>query len=135
MGFRPFERALAQWWAVRIPLARIAPTRRDWREGEAALAFWIAKAETDPWAFEDLQAFAGVLLDAGEPFPPTLDAWAREVAAGRQTMPRKPKHDPLHDLAIATELRSASVRTVAERRNMSASAVFDAGKRGREGRL
>ena len=134
MGIYPFERALAHWWAVRIPLSRIAPTRRDRREGDAALAYWLEKAETDPWAFEDLQAFAGALLDAGEPFPPVLDAWAREVAAGRLAKPARtgPRRDPLRDLAIATEHRCASFRTIAERRNMSLTAVADAAKRGRD---
>ena len=134
MGFRPFERALAQWWAVRLPLARIAPTRRDRREGAAALAFWIAKAEADPWTFEDLQAFTGKLLDAGEPFPPALDAWAREVAAGRRTMPNRQtgeRTDPLRDLAVATAAENASARELAGRFNMSKSAVSKASKRGR----
>jgi len=108
VGFTPFERALEHWWAVRIPLARIGPTER---ERAAALAHRLAKAETDPWAFEDLRAFAGALRDAGEPVPPALDAWVWEVALERRTKPNRKKGergDPLEELAAATAYHGPS---------------------------
>lgn len=132
---------MASLWARRISLVAIW---RGWSPHwlEPVLAWRITKADTDPWAFDDLRAFARALLDAGEPFPLMLDEWAREVAAGRKLKRSRtgPKENPRQDLAIAHMFRAtrrvepsqqAALAKIGNELNLSVSGVRNAVRRGR----
>ena len=132
-----FDRLMASMWAQRVPLARMG----CWVEDGGAV--WrIAKAESDPWALNDLRSYAGAVLDSGEPFPPPLEAWARELAAGRwQHRPRTgPKGDPRRDMAVAHAVRAlrreglslrAAWARIGAKLHLSARAARDAYERGK----
>ena len=107
----------------------------------SALAFWINKSATDPWTFGDLKRLLGQLMDDGLAIPPALDAWAREVAAGRREAPRRtgPKGDRTRDFRIAGVVamlqdfgmsQRAAVQFVARTTGKSAQAVHSARRRG-----
>ena len=133
-------------WARRQYLFR-APFVEVWAQHSpvgrgAVLAYWIAKAAADPWAFAQLQALAAHLRDASEDVPAPLAEFVWQIGVGRATAPmrRGPKSDLRRDAAIAAavlllqedeglSLRKAA-ETVGNHMNLSPEAVLSARKRG-----
>ena len=94
-------------WARRQFLFR-APFVEVWAQHSpagrgAVLAYWIAKAAADPWAFAQLRTLAAHLRDAGADVPAPLAEFVWQIGVGRATEPtrRGPKSDPRRDAAIA----------------------------------
>lgn len=108
--------ATVRWdWGEKVPLAdqwRHKVGRRD-----KMLAYWIEMSATDEWTFAQLQALLADFLDAGEPVPTTLQAWANDVAIGRRRGPsrRGPKGDRTRDARIAAAVHILSEAGMSER--------------------
>ena len=125
-------------WALNLPLPQEA--------SDEAIAYWIEKAEVDPWTFTDLQLHLHCLLDAEADPPPVLVEWGLEVAARRRkpSIRRGPKGDRKRDFLIAAAVRMADhfddvseravMREIGKRLNLSYEAVASARRRGLSGK-
>ena len=103
-------------WTLRKPLtSQWEWTKPDQRD--RVLAFWIRASKSDEWTFKQLQELLDTLIDSDE-IPGALQAWASDVAAGRQKIPTRtgPKSDPkgdfitMADAVFRNELQGISFR-------------------------
>ena len=108
---------------------------------EAALPFWIAKAEKDSWTHDQLIALVGALRE-DQTMPGDLVAWSLDVISGWRSRPtrRGPKSDRARDTYLALTFGAlckggvsgrAAKRHIAEQWNIDPTTVESAVRRAR----
>ena len=129
---------------IRYCYANRRPLPVVWRRLSSAgrrccLAYWLERAERDPWAFCQLCDLSAAILDAGRRLPVPLRRFTSEVLRGKRTIPARWRSNVIRDLRVAALVRLAveqgvsrrsACRTIGEALNLSPEAVESSCRRG-----